>query len=73
MIPHFTGVIMDSIVSDPGNKGDFQKYTGYLVLSAALCGIFTGLRGGIFTFIGGRVSYQMTRRYKSAGSCMSCS
>lgn len=61
---------MDTIVSadsSEDSKTEFSQYTTYLVLAAAACGVFTGLRGGIFTVIGNRV-----RRSALASVSQSC-
>jgi ATP-binding cassette subfamily B (MDR/TAP) protein 9 len=51
----YAGCIMDSIVSNAGPER-FQHYTLLLILYAVLCGVFTGLRGGVFTVVGARVN-----------------
>lgn len=55
MIPHYTGQAIDAIVSDEG-KPAFQRAMLMLVMCAAICGVCTGLRGGIFTVVGARVN-----------------
>jgi len=55
LIPHYTGVAIDAVVSEEGTK-TFQDAMFMLVLCAALCGVCTGLRGGIFTVVGARVN-----------------
>lgn len=58
LIPHFTGNIVDSIIENRDDS-QFRKYTVYLIISASLCGVFTGLRGGIFTVVGARVNVRI--------------
>ena len=55
LIPHYTGRAVDALVSDEGPKA-FQNAMLMLVLCAAVCGVSTGLRGGIFTVGGARVN-----------------
>jgi len=55
LIPHYTGVAIDAVVSEEGAKA-FQHAMFMLVLCAAICGVCTGLRGGIFTVVGARVN-----------------
>ena len=55
LIPHYTGVAIDAVVSEEGAK-TFQDAMFMLVLCAAICGVCTGLRGGIFTVVGARVN-----------------
>jgi ATP-binding cassette, subfamily B (MDR/TAP), member 9 len=54
-VPNSTGEMMDAIV-EKKDSAVFQRFTVYLVLSAVMCGVFTGLRGGIFTVVGARVN-----------------
>jgi len=65
-IPRFTGQILDvlvegmntphkSIVEIPG----FQRYMISLIFAAMLVGVFSGVRGSIFTIIGARVSARL--------------
>jgi hypothetical protein len=55
LIPHYTGRAVDALVSDEGAKA-FQHAMFMLVLCACICGVCTGLRGGIFTVVGARVN-----------------
>lgn len=58
LIPHYTGRAVDALVSDEGPAA-FQNAMLMLVLCAAVCGICTGLRGGIFTVVGARVNRRL--------------
>uniref|UniRef100_A0A7S2PB08 ABC transporter n=1 Tax=Leptocylindrus danicus TaxID=163516 RepID=A0A7S2PB08_9STRA len=55
---HTTTVLMEDksdIWNVPGFRSNIQK----LVIAALLCALFSGLRGGIFTLIGGRVNSRL--------------
>ena len=74
-VPHFTGKILDSLAGayDNGgnddNHGDsssspwaipgFVSNVEKLVLASVLGGVFSGLRGSIFTVVGGRVNCRL--------------
>ena len=53
LVPLLYGQVIDAIAIYPDTER-FHKYLLYLIGTAALTGIFTGLRGSTFIFIGGR-------------------
>jgi len=59
MLPHFTGEVVDSLVVDSNNRDLFRKKLLYLIASAILCGIFTGIRGGLFTLMGVNINIRI--------------
>jgi ATP-binding cassette subfamily B (MDR/TAP) protein 9 len=60
LIPHFTGAAVDAIVQRGGRASrEEAQAIMHLVYTAIVCGIFTGLRGGIFTLIGARVNVRL--------------
>jgi ATP-binding cassette subfamily B (MDR/TAP) protein 9 len=52
LVPLLYGLVIDAIAINPQPE-QFRKYMLYLILTAFLTGIFTGLRGSTFTVIGG--------------------
>lgn len=67
-IPRFTGKILDALATafshnpNPPSIFDvpgFVSNVKYLVLSSILCGIFSAVRGSIFTVVGGRVNVRL--------------
>lgn len=70
-IPKFTGNILDSLSTafskdddDSGGKSmidvpGFIANVKYLVLASIFCGIFSAIRGSIFTVVGGRVNVRL--------------
>ena len=68
LIPHYTGKAIDSMIdstdSTPtsnitGLSKDFEWNIISLISASLLCGVFTGLRGSIFTVIGARVNVRI--------------
>ena len=68
-IPKFTGNILDALAKafsgdnpNPPSIFDvpgFISNVKYLVISSILCGIFSAIRGSIFTLVGGRVNVRL--------------
>lgn len=58
LTPTSQGAAIDAIVSEEG-KAAFQQAMLMLVLCAVVCGVCTGLRGGIFTVVGARVNRRL--------------
>ena len=72
-IPKFTGSILDALTKAFSGDTDNSKIPilevpGFvsnvirLVLASVLCGVFSGLRGSIFTVVGGRVNVRLRTR-----------
>ncbi|CAB9530906.1 Colicin V secretion/processing ATP-binding protein CvaB [Seminavis robusta] len=69
-IPRFTGQILDALATAFSGKGDhgdksifdvpgFISNVKLLVLSSILCGLFSAIRGSMFTLVGGRVNVRL--------------
>ena len=68
-IPRFTGNILDALAkafsTDDDNPPSIFDVPGFvfnvkmLVLSSILCGVFSAVRGSIFTVVGGRVNVRL--------------
>ena len=70
-IPKFTGNILDALTETYQNEDDDSNRTpiwdvpGFvsnvekLVVASILCGVFSGIRGSIFTVVGGRVNVRL--------------
>ena len=79
LIPHYTGKILDSLAEyddDFSSSGDdiwsvpgFAENIVKLVGAACLCGAFSGIRGAIFTVVGGRVNARIRTRLMDALLC----
>ena len=61
LIPFLLGKIIDAVALYR-NTEDFHRYTLYLVATAAVTGVFTGLRGSTFMVVGARFSVRMRQR-----------
>lgn len=72
-IPKFTGSILDALTKAFSGDADNSKIPilevpGFvsnvirLVVASILCGVFSGLRGSIFTVVGGRVNVRLRTR-----------
>jgi len=67
-IPYFTGNILDSLVEESGREGEVWDVPGFknniiwLIVAAIAGGIFSGIRGSIFTVVGGRVNARLRTR-----------
>lgn len=66
LIPRYTGNMLDSIATySDGDKGDIWSVPGFLsnmkklIISSILGGVFSGMRGSIFTLVGGRVNVRL--------------
>jgi len=66
LIPKYVGNILDSLVHvKPGQYDDIWDVPGFmdtikkLILVALLCGVFSGLRGSVFTYVGARVNVRL--------------
>lgn len=70
LVPHYLSAILDAITDAFTNKEQhskipmsqvpgFIKNSGLLVAASILAGIFAGLRGSIFTVVGGRVNVRL--------------
>jgi len=66
LIPRYTGNMLDSIATySDGDKGDIWSVPGFfsnmkkLIIASILGGIFSGMRGSIFTLVGGRVNVRL--------------
>jgi ATP-binding cassette subfamily B (MDR/TAP) protein 9 len=71
-IPRYLGRILDALAAAFPNADDndsrhesmwevpnFIKYVKLLVLASVLAGVFSGLRGSVFTVVGGRVNVRL--------------
>jgi len=63
-IPHLTGNALDALVDgdEPhllGARPDFVTNIQLLVVASLLCGVFSAVRGSIFTIIGGHVNLRL--------------
>jgi ATP-binding cassette subfamily B (MDR/TAP) protein 9 len=70
-IPRFTGNILDALTEtykdedDDANRTPIWDVPGFvsnvqkLIVASILCGIFSGVRGSIFTVVGGRVNVRL--------------
>jgi len=67
-IPRFTGNILDSLVEESGKPSEVWNVPGFknniiwLIVAATAGGIFSGIRGSIFTVVGGRVNARLRTR-----------
>ncbi|KAF8073219.1 Abcb9 [Scenedesmus sp. PABB004] len=59
-VPYYTGQIIDYASIDPDRRR-FAATTGKLVGVAGLCGVFTGLRGGVFSVAMWRLNVRLRR------------
>lgn len=66
LIPRYTGNMLDSIATySDGDKGDIWSVPGFLsnmkklIIASILGGVFSGMRGSIFTLVGGRVNVRL--------------
>jgi len=67
LIPRYTGNMLDAIAtySSDANNGDIWSVPGFLtnmknlIIASILGGIFSGMRGSIFTVVGGRVNVRL--------------
>jgi len=79
LIPHYTGKILDSLAEyddDFSSSGDdiwsvpgFAENIVKLVSAACLCGAFSGIRGAIFTVVGGRVNARIRTQLMDSLLC----
>lgn len=60
-VPYFTGKIVDAASIDPDPQA-FRQYTVRLVEAAALCAVFSGIRGGLFTISMTRLNVRLRKR-----------
>ena len=70
-IPRFTGNILDALTEtyqdedDDANRTPIWDVPGFvsnvqkLIVASILCGVFSGVRGSIFTVVGGRVNVRL--------------
>lgn len=70
-IPRYTGNILDALTEtfqdedDDSNRTPIWEVPGFvsnvekLVVASILCGVFSGVRGSIFTVVGGRVNVRL--------------
>jgi len=74
-VPHYTGKVLDAVTEayedtlnddDPSSSGEgvwsipgFVSNIKKLVIASILGGFFSGLRGGVFTVVGGRVNVRL--------------
>lgn len=61
IIPHFTGQVINYVAGAEPNESKFEKATIYLTCAGIICGIFTGIRGSLFTLTMARMDVR-TRR-----------
>jgi ATP-binding cassette subfamily B (MDR/TAP) protein 9 len=61
LIPHFTGQVINHVAGADPDRGKFEKATIYLTCVGITCGIFTGLRGSIFTLTMARMDVRARR------------
>ena len=67
LIPRYTGNMLDAIAtySSDANNGDIWSVPGFLtnmknlIIASILGGVFSGMRGSIFTVVGGRVNVRL--------------
>jgi ATP-binding cassette, subfamily B (MDR/TAP), member 9 len=84
-IPRFTGAILDALDKAYNNKRNdentddvvpIQDIPGFmsnvrkLIIVSILGGVFSGVRGSIFTVVGGRVNVRLRLRLMDALLCM---
>lgn len=77
-IPKFTGNILDALTEtyqdedDDSNRTPIWDVPGFvsnvekLIVASILCGVFSGVRGSIFTVVGGRVNVRLRVRLMDA-------
>eukprot|EP00904_Undaria_pinnatifida_P006206 jgi/Undpi1/2715/HiC_scaffold_14.g06093.m1 len=53
--------MIDNVVEN-GDRSAFRKSALYLVLAAVACGVFSGVRGSIFSIVGARVNVRVRQR-----------
>jgi len=65
-VPHFTGIILDSLVQTGDTTIDklswekeFRKTVWKLIIASVCAGVFAGIRGSIFTVVGGRINIRL--------------
>lgn len=82
-IPKFTGNILDALTEtfqdrdddDNSNRTPIWDVPGFvsnvekLVVASILCGVFSGIRGSIFTVVGGRVNVRLRVKLMDALLC----
>jgi ABC-type multidrug transport system fused ATPase/permease subunit len=78
-IPRFTGAILDALdeaYNKNTNNVPIQDVPGFmsnvkkLIIVSILGGVFSGVRGSIFTVVGGRVNVRLRLRLMDALLCM---
>lgn len=60
-LPFLLGKMIDSMTQD-GNFDEFHRYMLYMIGTAALTGLFTGMRGSTFLIVGARFSRRLQSR-----------
>eukprot|EP00968_Pinguiococcus_pyrenoidosus_P022918 scaffold3469_cov246-Pinguiococcus_pyrenoidosus.AAC.6 len=61
VIPFLLGKAIDAVALNDDTK-KFEKYMLYLVITAAVTGVFTGIRGSTFLVVGARFSMRLRQR-----------
>ena len=61
LVPYYTGQVIDYASIEP-DQTKFLSTCWRLVLVAALCGVFTGIRGGLFTLTMTRLNVRIRKR-----------
>lgn len=65
LVPYYTGQVIDYASIDP-DRSKFFDTCLRLVIVAALCGVFTGIRGGLFTLTMTRLNVRIRKQLFAA-------
>jgi ATP-binding cassette subfamily B (MDR/TAP) protein 9 len=65
LVPYYTGQVIDYASIDP-DRSKFFDTCLRLVVVAALCGVFTGIRGGLFTLTMTRLNVRIRKQLFAA-------